>query len=73
MNSIKERNDEYGSSLGQIDGNFTELEEVIAAIEKYENIIKTQNKKIISFVAKQGQIFKKFKDSKQLFDLGQWV
>ena len=48
LNSIKENNDKYDSNLDGIGENFTELEDVIASIKKYKNIMKTQ--KIISFV-----------------------
>ena len=37
--------------------------EGIAINNSYEQIIKTQNKKMIAFVAKQGQMLKKFRNT----------
>ena len=37
-------------------------------IRRYEDIIKTQNKKAIGYIAKQGEILKKFKDTQNFFD-----
>ena len=36
--------------------------------KQYEDIIKTQNKKAIGYIGKQGELFKKFKDTKNFFD-----
>ena len=37
-------------------------------IRRYEDIIKTQNKKAIGYIAKQGEILKIFKDTQNFFD-----
>ena len=37
-------------------------------IRRYEDIIKTQNKKAIGYIAKQGEILKNFKDTQNFFD-----
>ena len=66
MNSVKESNEEHNYSLGETD--VAELKDSITIIQKYEDIIKTQKKKVISQVAKQGHILKRVKDTEQLFE-----
>ena len=35
---------------------------------RYADIIKTQNKKIIWYIGKQGELLKKFRDTENFFD-----
>ena len=46
-----------------------EFEEAAKVIEKYENIIKTKKKGIISIACHQGKVFKKFKDKEKFITL----
>ena len=46
LNSVKESDEEYNYSLSETD--VAELKDSITIIQKYEDIIKTQKKKIIS-------------------------
>ena len=41
-------------------------EEAAKVIQKYENIIRTNKKGIISIAYQQGKVFKKFKDKENL-------
>ena len=62
LNLAKENNDGYDSKT-----DVTELKDALIIIQKYEDIIKTQKKKM-RLVAKQGHILKKYKDSEQIFE-----
>ena len=42
-----------------------DLEEAAKVIQKYENIIKTKKKGIVSIAYNQGKVFKKFKDKEK--------
>ena len=48
--------------------NLINPREAITVIYSYEEIIKTQNKETIAYVAKQGQILKKFKDTEEFVE-----
>ena len=37
-------------------------------IQKYEDVIKTQNKRALNYAGKQGQLLKKFKDTERFFE-----
>lgn len=52
--------------------NVRELEDAVIFVKRWEEIIKTQKKRIICLVAKQGQIFKKISGIGKDF-LGYWV
>lgn len=47
---------------GFIIDNVTDPGEAIAIINDYEEVIKTRTKRMIGYVAKQGQMLKKFRD-----------
>ena len=42
--------------------------EIILIISCYEDIIKTQNKKVTGYILKQGHLFEKFKDTEKMLD-----
>ena len=44
------------------------LKDCISLVKKYEDLLKSSNKKIINIVAKQGELLKRFKDSDEFFD-----
>ena len=41
-------------------------EKAVNIIKEYEDIIKTNNKNIISFAYQQGKVFRKFKENRKL-------
>ena len=41
-------------------------EKTVNIIKEYEDIIKTNNKNIISFAYQQGKVFRKFKENRKL-------
>ena len=54
--------------------NVRELEDAVIFVKRWEDIIKTQKKRIICLVAKQGQIFKKFQELAKIFwDIGSQI
>ena len=46
-----------------------DLEEAAKVIQKYEDIIRTKNKGVISIAYHQGKVFKKFKDKEKFITL----
>ena len=48
--------------------NAKNLKDGISLVKKYEDLLKSSNKKIINIVAKQGELAKRFKDSDEFFD-----
>ena len=48
--------------------NFNNSQEAMLIIHRYEDIIKTQNKKTKGYISKQGQLLKKFKDTENFLD-----
>ena len=48
--------------------NAKDLKDCAFLVKKYEELLKSSNEKIISIVAKQGELLKKFKDSDEFFD-----
>ena len=44
------------------------LKDGISLIKKYEDLLKSANKKILNIVGKQGELLKRFKDSDEFFD-----
>ena len=44
------------------------LSEGISLVQKYENLLKGANKKIINVVGKQGEFLKIFKEENEFFD-----
>ena len=48
-------------------------EEAAKVIQKYEKIIRTKKKRIISIPYHQGKVFKKFKDKEKFYTLVNWL
>ena len=48
--------------------NAKNLKDGISLVKKYEDLLKSSNKKIINIVPKQGNLLKRFKDSNEFFD-----
>ena len=44
------------------------LNEGISLVQKYENLLKGANKKIINTVGKQGELLKRFKEEDEFFN-----
>ena len=57
----KQGHDEAGN-------NVNSSQKVISIIRRYEETIKTQNKRAIGYTGKQGELLKKFKDTENIFD-----
>ena len=68
LNSLKENDDEEEPSLKETTTATSDPQEAILIIHRYEDIIKTQNKKAISYTGKQGQLLEKFKAAGQFFE-----
>ena len=62
-----QRNDDVEEQgLNKTANNVKNSQETIHIINRYEDIIKTQNKKAIGYISKQGKLFKKFKDTENV-------
>ena len=68
LNSLKENDDVKEQGLNETVKNAKNSQEAIVIILCYKEIIKTQNKKAIGYIGKQGKLFKKFKHTKNFFD-----
>ena len=63
LNSLQENDDAEEQGLNETANNVKNSKEAILMTNRYEGIIKTQNEKAIGYNGKQGQLFKKFKDT----------
>ena len=68
LNLSKENDDDEKQGLNGTVNNVNNSQEAIFAICRYEDIIKTQNKKSIAYIAKQRQFLKRFKGTQNFFD-----
>ena len=68
LNSLQENDDVEEQGLNETGNNVNNSQEAILIIHRYEDIIKTQNKKAIGYIGQQGQLLKKFKDTEHFFD-----
>ena len=48
--------------------NAKDLKEGVSLVKRYEDLLKSSNKKTINIVAKQGELLKRFNDSDEFFD-----
>ena len=71
LHSLQENDDAEEQELNETANNVNNSQELILIIHCYEAIIKIQNKKAIGYIGKQGQLLKKFKDTENVFDVGQ--
>ena len=65
---MQENDNVEQQELNETANNVNNYLEAIVMIRRYEDINKTQNKKTIGYVGKQGELLKKFKDTENLFD-----
>lgn len=65
--SLKENDEVEKSGLDETANATKDPTEAVVIIQR-EEIIKMQNKRAIVYIGKQGQLLKKFKDTKQLFE-----
>ena len=54
--------------LNETVNNVNNFREATKIINRYEDIIKTQIKKAVGYIGKQGELLKKFKDTENFFD-----
>ena len=66
--SILEVSEEENANLNGEVKNAKSLNKGISLVQKYENILKGANKKIINIVRKQGELLKRFKEEDEFFD-----
>ena len=66
--SILEVFEEENANLNGEVKNAKSLSEGISLVQKYENLFKGANKKIINIVGKQGELLKRFKEEDESFD-----
>ena len=66
--SILEVSEEENANLNEEVKNVKSLNEGIALVKKYENLLKSANKKIINIIGKQGELRKRFKKEDEFFD-----
>ena len=60
--SVNENDDVEEPDLSELTNKTNAPQEAILIIRCYENSIKTQNKKAMGYIGKQGQLLKNFKD-----------
>ena len=65
--SILEASEEENAKLNEDIKNVKSLSEGISRVQKYENLLKGTNKKIINIVGKQGELLKRFKGEDKFF------
>ena len=66
--SVLEVSEEENANLNEEVKKVKSLNEGILLIQKYENLLKGANQKIINIVGKQGELLKRFKDEDEFFD-----
>ena len=68
LNLLQEYDDVEEQGLNETANNVNNFQEANKIINRYEDIIKRQNKKAVGYIDKKGELFKKFKDTENLFD-----
>ena len=66
--SILEGLGEENANLNEEVKNAKSLSEGISPVQKYENLLKVADKKIINIVGKQGKLLKRFKEEDEFFN-----
>ena len=66
--SILQVSEEENANLNEQVKNAKSLNEGISLIQKYENLLKGADKKVINILGKQGKLLKRFKEEDELFD-----
>ena len=67
LNSLQENDNVKEQGLNERANNVNNSQEAILVIHRYEDIIKTQNEKRMSYIGKQGQLLQKIKDTENFF------
>ena len=65
---MQENDDVEKQGLNETANNVNNSQEIVLIIHRYEDIIKIRNKKGIGYIGKQGELLKRFKDTKNFFD-----
>ena len=68
LNLLQEYDDVEQQGINKTANNVNNFQEANKIINRYEDIIKRQNKKAIGYIDKKEELFKKFKDTENLFD-----
>ena len=69
---LQENDDVEEQGYNETAKNINNPHETMLVIRRYEDIIKTQNKKVLGYIGKQEQLLKRFKDTKHFpNDVGQ--
>ena len=68
QDSTLEELEEENANLDDEVKNWKSLNEGISLVQKYENLLKCTNKKIINIVGKQGELLKRFKEEDEFFN-----
>ena len=68
LNSLQENDNIEEQELNETANNVNNSQEAIAIIRRYEDLLKHKIKKAIGYNGKQGELFKKFKDTANFFD-----
>ena len=66
--SILKASEEEKANLNEEVKNVKSLNERISLVQKYKNLLKGANKKIINIVGKQGELLKRFKGEDEFFN-----
>ena len=66
--SILKASEEEKANLNEEVKNVKSLNERISLVQKYKNLLKGANKKIINIVGKQGELLKRFKEEDEFFN-----
>ena len=66
--SILQVSEEENANLNEQVKNAKSLNEGISLIQKYENLLKGADKKVINILGKQGKLLKRFKEEDEFFD-----
>ena len=66
---MQENHDVEEKELNETANNISNSQEAIVIIHRYEDIVKTQNKKSIGCIGKQGGLLKNFKDTENIADI----
>lgn len=66
--SLKENNDSKEPGIDPAADAITDRLEAVRIVQRYKEVIKSQNKIMIGYVGKQGQLFKKLRETEQFLE-----
>ena len=67
LNLLQENDDDEEQRINKTANNVNNSQEAIVIIRHYKDIIKTQNKKAIGYIGKQGHFLKMLKNTEIFF------